>query len=646
MATETTLSHDALLILLDLSEQHNFRPSFGNAGGITLFKTLLENSDFSGKEKVISALCLCCKEAVNRVKLREEGILKYFIEILTDDVYMALHLRIVSALVCFLYDETSFDVLLENGLVPVLVMHLRKCLDEDVFVKPVCKIDQCISDVKDPTKDATVFDKQDNKSAETAKTGSHEQYEEPNKDFLQMENESANEIEIEDQSSDNKQLPIPEKKHKFDQLQDVGSIRGPSRSEKDNRKENINKGNLSETAEKASEDLTVSYEDIIGSEDPLSLSVTCTDETKASTSKGNPVYSIDSPTYEIQADDNSDYNSGAKCKRSFSPQTNLDRSTETYSPISNISYYSPMKSTPEYSPQSDRSTSSVSSASPPLYSYCGLGSPYDEHVYSPAYDEHVYSPKSPDYLPDDEEFDQGLSWSPDDMKDSSSDDENDLLKTEDPTIKENLPDDRKSSGEKKEISLDDTKADVIDKELFSAVAEDEVETKAQKTNKKRKKSDNAMENNIFILLSRVSQMTNPTNNFVAMETISCLLDYINEMESPLARSARLLSRVFRNPHCFQKLLLLKIPVLIYQKLLENENIPEVLKKMHLFQKEEKTASLSSGFRSRSSSISSVSSDSDRFSLFEETTEDEGRPAKRQRGSGSGETIKREVTGEN
>ena len=636
MATETTLSPDALLILLDLSEQHNFRPSFGNAGGITLLKTLLENPKFSAKEKVISALCLCCKEAVNRVKLREEGILKHFIEILKDDLYMALHLRVVSALVCFLYDETSFDVLLENGLVPVLVMHLRKCLDEEVFLKPVGKIDQYISDVKDPTKGATGFDKQGNKFAESAKTGFHEQYEEPNKNFLQMENESANEIEIEDQSTGNKQLPISEKKHKFDQskLQDVGSIPGPSRSEKENRKENINKGNLSETAEKASEDLTISFEDNIGSEDPLSLSVTCTDENKASTSKGIPVYSIDSPTYEIRADDNSDYNSGAKCKRSFSPQTNLDRSHETYSPISNISYYSPVKSTPEYSPQSDRSTSPVSSASPPIYSYCGLGSPYDEHIYSPA---------SPEYLLEDEELDQGLSWSPDDTKDSGSDDENDLPKRDDSAIKETLSDGYKSSAEEKEI-LDDKKAD--DTELSFVGIEDEFETKSQKTNKKRKKSDNAMENNIFILLSRVSQMTNPTIHFVAMETISCLLDYIIEMEAPLARSARLLSRVFRNPHCFQKLLLLKVPVLIFQKLLQNENISEIIKKMHLFQKEEKRASLSSGFRSRSSSISSVSSDSDRFSLFEETTEDEGLPAKRQRGSGSGETIKREVVGEN
>ena len=611
MTTGTPLSHEALPILLDLSEQHNFRPAFGNAGGISLLKKVIESSDFTEKEKVISVLCLCCKEVVNRVKLREEGLLKHFIEILKDDVYVALHLRIVSALVCFLYDETSFDVLLEYGLVSVLVLHLRKCLDDDGSLKPIGKTDQCISGVNDQTKDVYGLDKLADKSPDSAKTSS------------------------------------------LEKRVDVGNISEPSSSEIEKKNESAINENLSETTKGATEDIPVSLEDRICSKDPLALSVTCTDENNPSTSKMNPIYSIDSPTYKAQADNNLDYISGAKCKRSFSPQPNKDRSYATFSPISNISYYSPAKSSPEYSPLSDRSGSPSSpyySIYSPSYSRSSPGYSPCSPAYSPCSSDSVsYSPSSQAYVHSDVEREQGWSWSPDDRKESSSDDNegddgDNLMKTDVSAIKANLTA-NESLAEDKEVVCTEKKADrhEIDVELFS---ENEDKTKTQKPIKKRKKSDNAMENNIFILLSRVSQMTNPTMHFVATETISCLLDYIIDMEAPLARCARLLSRVFRNPHCFQKLLLLKIPVLIYEKLLQDESIPEIMKKMYLFQKAEKGPSLSSGFRSRSSSMSPVSSDSDRFSLFEETTEDEGLPAKRRRGSGSGETIKREVAGEN
>ena len=645
MATET--SHDALFILVDLSEQHNFRPAFGNAGGITLFKNLLENPDFAGKEKVISVLCLCCKEAVNRVKLREEGVLKLFIEFLKDDLYKALHLRIMSALVCFLYDEASFDILLENGLVPVLVMHLRKYLDEDVSLKPIDKKEQDILDNQDSAKTG-------NEIVNHSKTDSNKKRINTDGTLFKIENKTVNETYNLDKCANNKQLPNSETSNKFDlsKQSEFENIQGSRRSKKKHKVEKaVNQipENESVTVENVTE---VSVEDSIDSEDPLSLSVACNDENKPSTSKGNQLYSIDSPTYEAQAEDNPDYSSGAKCKRSFTPPRYLDSSDETYSPISNISYYSPVKSSPEYSPQSDRSTSPVSSTNLPLYSYCGLGSPYDEHVSSPdsgigKYS--VLSPKNPKYQPTNVEADQTWSWSPGESQDSSSDDELSAhdektdLNINDFKIKETKPDCSESSAEEKNV-FDEKKTSNDSRELFSVVTEDG-EEKTQKTCKKRKKSDNAMENNILILLSRVSQMTNPTVHFVTKETITCLLDYITEMEAPLARSARLLSRVFRNPHCFQKLLMLKIPAIIYQKLLQNVNIPEIIKRIHLFKKEEKRTSLSSGFRSRSSSVSSVSSDSDRFSLFEEKTEDEGLPAKRQRGNGSGETIKREVKGQ-
>ena len=634
---ETKTSHDALLILIELAEHHNFRPAFGNAGGMSLFINLLVTGSFdsfSVKEKFISVLCLCCKEAVNRVKLREEGALKLFIEFLKGNSYKSLHLRIVSALVCFLYDEASFDVLLDNGLVPVLVSHLRCYLDEDSVAQP-------ISEYRDGS------------------NGDTEGYGKDKANFMVKEKETlvkdkADSMDINQENSfksgtENIQKGNGEEIHSSDgQVRDENSRLERDDSEKLNVgesefvKESMNMDGKTDT-----ENMLMEMEENIGSNDPLSLSVTCADDVKPSTSTDTRVYSIDSPSYQVQTEDFSDYSSGAKCKKSFSPPNYLDSSYEVYSPISNVSYYSPVKSSPEYSPQSDRAGSPVGKL--PLYSYAGLGSPYDEAVSSPESGISKSGPSgqsSPSYSID--EQDPSWSWSPGASQDPDSESESEADISDKGAQEMKKPDvdclvkkkrNNKKSCDGRKRTPDCKKSDTTEAETFVI---EKIPT--QKTGKKRKKSDTVMENNILILLSRVSQMTNPTVHFVSIETITCLLDYITDIEAPLARAARLLSRVFRNPHCFQKLLTLKIPVIVYQKLLQNENIPVVLKRIQLLKKEEKRSSMSSGFRSRSSSISSVSSDSDRFSLFEERVDDEGVPAKRQRGSGSAESIKREVKG--
>ena len=77
--------------------------------------------------KILNSFCLFSNEAINRVKLRQFGILKILLNALQDQRYALLHNRIISAFVNFLYDDNSFDLLLENGLVPVLFVHLQRC---------------------------------------------------------------------------------------------------------------------------------------------------------------------------------------------------------------------------------------------------------------------------------------------------------------------------------------------------------------------------------------------------------------------------------------------------------------------------------------------------------------------------------------
>ena len=689
-ATELETSHDALSVLIGLSEHHNFRPAFGNAGGISLFTSLLEIDNFTVKEKLISVLCLCCKEAVNRVKLRDEGVLKLFIEFLKDNLYKALHLRIVSALVCFLYDEASFDTLLECGLVPVLISHLRCYLDEDSVPCIVshgagCKAGDLMEVNVSHGAGCKAGDLMEVNVSHGAgcKAG----------DFMEV-NVSHGAGCSSDKAGDSNlgrtacEEPVKEK---------LGAS-GSKHHKRRNENEIVNKGETMEvdtyehggqlvidkmsdeivepgevdesellkvespSQNKPEEETSVEMKDVeklmieqgIGSHDPLSLSVPC-DDNKPALSKDIKHYSMDSPSYEVQSESLTDYSSGVKCKMSFSPHHTIESTCEVYSPISNVSYYSPAASSSEYSPQSDRIASPISVSRSPVYS--GLGSPAYECVPSPEsnptcrkLDLDVGTSNTEREGHEHEEW----LWSPGESQNSDSDSDgesnnmdNNLneMKSALSTVASKLDILEKKNNDMKFLEKEQNFVDTrcVKGEEMNAENSVSEEQKTQKTYKKRKKSDNAMENSILILLSRVSQMTNPTVHFVSTETISCLLDYIIEMEAPLARTARLLSRVFRNPHCFQRLLMLKIPVLIYEKLLRYENVPAVLKRISLLKRGEKR--LSSGYRSRSDSISSDSTESDRFSLFDKRSDDEGFPAKRQRLNDSAEWIKREVKGQ-
>ena len=756
--TELESSQDALSFLINLSEHHNFRPAFGNAGGISLFTNFVKVEDFTAKEKVVSVLCLCCKEAVNRVKLREDGVLKLFITYLKDDSYKTLHLRIVSALVCFLYDENSFDTLLDNGLVPVLIRHLRSYLDEDsvmccstsvggacsstdsnttnlschISSQSASKEADCEGMGEDKFKELEKKNRGEkceelgsNKTAELGKfevgemgnvkdklkelekknreekseeLGSHKAGEFGKVEVGKMGNVKAEEMEIDktrkvksvsndDMTKTSRKITTRERDNDID-ISKIEPVEDDSERETTTCTRQRDLGEMSMETNDVETLMTI--EQSIGSDDPLLLSVPCPDS-KPTTSKNTKVYSMDSPTYQMVSErfTETEYSSGAKCKKSFSPHSALDKSSEAYSPISNVSYYSPLSS-PNYSPLSDR-RSPVVMENQPVYS--GLESPAYEGVSIPG------SSSACRRLDLDSEVasaGEGIEghrwlWSPGESQnsDSDSDTETNCVGTNLNEMKNTVQSSESSSQTKgtnstsfltyvrNEVDLVPLACEDASECVDSKLAPDTLEKKSdegcsgfkkkelndplftreemmvvddsyseeqnvQKACKKRKKSDNSMENSILILLSRVSQMTNPTLHFVSTETISCLLDYIIEMEAPLARAARLLSRVFRNPHCFMRLLMLKIPVIIYEKLLGAENIPSVLKRINQLKREEKT--VSSGFRSRSSSISSGTSDSDRFSLFEERSDDEGYPSKRQRLSGSSEWMKREIKG--
>ncbi|XP_058508688.1 armadillo repeat-containing protein 5 [Solea solea] len=113
----------ALKTLANMCSQGCLRPLVGSLGVIQKFieevkKDLLKSGIF------LKALCLCCKEAVNRAKVKESGGLEVLTSFLSTHRSHPLSRLVILACVDFVFDESAMEQLLELGLVPLLVARL------------------------------------------------------------------------------------------------------------------------------------------------------------------------------------------------------------------------------------------------------------------------------------------------------------------------------------------------------------------------------------------------------------------------------------------------------------------------------------------------------------------------------------------
>ncbi len=98
-----------LSCLVNLSHLANFRPLLGNSGFVVAIVDMLSSpsSPLSERETAhcVTALCLYCRESVNRMKLRECGGLRLFVRLLGERDKARMHDRIVNSLlqVCILF---------------------------------------------------------------------------------------------------------------------------------------------------------------------------------------------------------------------------------------------------------------------------------------------------------------------------------------------------------------------------------------------------------------------------------------------------------------------------------------------------------------------------------------------------------------
>ncbi len=113
----------ALKTLANLCSQGCLRPLVGSLGVIQKFTDEVKKDPLKSGV-YFKALCLCCREAVNRAKIKESGGLEVLISFLSAHQNHPLTRFAVLACVDFVYDESALEQLQELGLVPLLIKRL------------------------------------------------------------------------------------------------------------------------------------------------------------------------------------------------------------------------------------------------------------------------------------------------------------------------------------------------------------------------------------------------------------------------------------------------------------------------------------------------------------------------------------------
>ncbi|XP_032940420.1 armadillo repeat-containing protein 5 [Catharus ustulatus] len=121
----------ALAVLAALSAQGRLRPKLGELGVVEVVVEAVRRQFESGGslppqfESGVRALCLLCREAVNRARVRRCGGLGALLGILREPRAGRWHRRALLALAAFAWDPLALGRLGRAGLVPLLARGLR-----------------------------------------------------------------------------------------------------------------------------------------------------------------------------------------------------------------------------------------------------------------------------------------------------------------------------------------------------------------------------------------------------------------------------------------------------------------------------------------------------------------------------------------
>lgn len=119
-AEKKSLQDAALGALANACLQGMLRPALGSAGAVEAVVSAVAQRR-PPPAALVRALCLLCREAVNRARVRAAGGLGTMLALLRDPCQAWCHGRVVGALVAFFYDHEAMEDLEAGGLVPLLV---------------------------------------------------------------------------------------------------------------------------------------------------------------------------------------------------------------------------------------------------------------------------------------------------------------------------------------------------------------------------------------------------------------------------------------------------------------------------------------------------------------------------------------------
>ncbi|XP_058872998.1 armadillo repeat-containing protein 5 [Acipenser ruthenus] len=116
----------SLRVLCNACLQGSLRPSVGSAGVVPRIVEGIRKGDPGKSAYLVRALCLCCREAVNRNKIREAGGLELLVSLLSQSSSQpgSQYRLVLFAFLDFIYDDSALEALQGAGLVPLLVSRL------------------------------------------------------------------------------------------------------------------------------------------------------------------------------------------------------------------------------------------------------------------------------------------------------------------------------------------------------------------------------------------------------------------------------------------------------------------------------------------------------------------------------------------
>lgn len=121
----------AIKCLYNLCQVAECRPILGNFGAVESLIALVRDHSELSKETLVS-LCLFCREAVNRAKIRIGSGLELMLSLLKDPDSEKYHPMLLHALTQFVYDDPSIAIMVKNGLLDILVTRLKKMVIETI----------------------------------------------------------------------------------------------------------------------------------------------------------------------------------------------------------------------------------------------------------------------------------------------------------------------------------------------------------------------------------------------------------------------------------------------------------------------------------------------------------------------------------